>query len=108
MDKVVNQTDIVRLLAALGADSRLEILELLRGRALCVGAISKKLAISQSAVSQHLRILKDAGLVKAQRKGSFIHYCVNAEAFDRISTFAKGFVVDHEHPCKSSDCQRRS
>jgi DNA-binding transcriptional ArsR family regulator len=38
------------------------------------------LGISAGAVSQHLRVLKDAGLVKAERRGYFIHYTVAQEA----------------------------
>ena len=68
------------LFRALSQESRLRIVRLLSQRTLCVGAISNLLGISAGAVSQHLRVLKDAGLVKAERRGYFIHYTVAQEA----------------------------
>ncbi len=59
----------LRVFRALSVERRLEILRLLAGRALCVGALSDLLGISAGGVSQHLRILKDAGLVEAERRG---------------------------------------
>jgi DNA-binding transcriptional ArsR family regulator len=107
MNKSARNKDIARMLEALGAGSRLEILYLLRGRALCVTAIAKKLAISQGAVSQHLRILKEAHLVIAERRGYYVHYRINEEVFSRISAFAKSFTVSKRGKCTSSDCERR-
>jgi len=43
---------------------------------LCVGAIAKRLDLTQSAVSQHLRILEEAGLVVPERKGMRVHYSI--------------------------------
>jgi DNA-binding transcriptional ArsR family regulator len=61
-------------------ESRVRIVQLLSQRSLCVGAISNLLGISAGAVSQHLRVLKDAGLVRAERRGYFIHYTVAPDA----------------------------
>jgi DNA-binding transcriptional ArsR family regulator len=66
---------------ALSVEARVKIIDLLRDGPLCVGALSHRLGISQSAVSQHLRILKDAELVRAVRKGLFLHYEINAKIF---------------------------
>jgi len=63
-----------RVFRALAVEKRVEIVQLLSGRALCVGALSHLLGISAGAVSQHLRILKDAGFVEPERRGQFIHY----------------------------------
>lgn len=83
MDGHRNNQNIVMLFRALSLDSRLRIVQLLSQRTLCVGAISNLLGISAGAVSQHLRVLKDAGLVRAQRRGYFIHYAVVADAAAR-------------------------
>ena len=48
--------------------------------ALCVNALADMLGISQSAVSQHLRILKGIGLVRGQRQGCCIHYDIDQQA----------------------------
>lgn len=74
------------LFRALSQESRLRIVQLLSQRSLCVGAISNLLGISPGAVSQHLRVLKDAGLVKAERRGYFIHYAVAPDAAAQCKT----------------------
>ena len=51
--------------------------------ALCVNALAEMHGISQSAVSQHLRILKNLGLVKGERRGYHIHYTVDHEMLKR-------------------------
>ena len=70
--------DLVRFFKALGDDTRLGLVTLLAqqepGSALCVSCLARKLEVSASAVSQHLRILKDLGLVHAERRGYHLHY----------------------------------
>lgn len=62
------------LFAALSTESRVRIVQLLSKNTLCVGALSRSTGISAGAVSQHLRILRSAGLVQSERRGYFIHY----------------------------------
>jgi DNA-binding transcriptional ArsR family regulator len=69
-----------RMFGVLSAETRLRILALLRERDLCVGALACRLGVSQGAVSQHLRILRDAGLVTAERDGYYVHYRVARHA----------------------------
>lgn len=56
-------TEIIETLKALSSEPRLKLFILLKGRSLCVSAITAKMGMTQSAVSQHLKILKGAGLV---------------------------------------------
>lgn len=58
-------------------EARLRIIQLLRSRELCVGALSARLGVTQGAVSQHLRILRDAGLVVPEKRGYYVHYRLN-------------------------------
>ncbi|MBN1781120.1 winged helix-turn-helix transcriptional regulator [bacterium] len=51
---------------------------------LCVNALARRLEITQSAVSQHLKVLKHAGFVKSERRGYFIHYRLNPEQIDHV------------------------
>lgn len=77
MNNSLNETaDIFK---ALGDPSRLKIIKLIlmNGNNLCVGMIAHRLNISQPAVSQHLKILKNAGLVEGNRMGFHMHYKVN-------------------------------
>ncbi len=78
-----NVEEQVAVFAALADPTRLRLLKLLcRQRdphALCVNALAWRLGVSQSAVSQHLRVLRSIGLVKGQRTGYRVHYFVNPE-----------------------------
>jgi len=71
------------LFGVLADPTRLKLLRLLlqqrEPNALCVNALAYRLGVTQSAVSQHLRVLKSAGLVKGERRGYRIHYFINQE-----------------------------
>jgi len=71
------------LFGVLADSTRLKLLRLLAQQsepnALCVNALAYRLGVTQSAVSQHLRVLKAAGLVKGERRGYRIHYFINQE-----------------------------
>jgi len=80
---------------ALADSTRLKLVRLLcgqhRSNALCVNALAQFLGVSQSAVSQHLRVLKGIGLVKRERRGYHIHYSIvhdNLEKFRKIALSA--------------------
>jgi DNA-binding transcriptional ArsR family regulator len=67
------------MLKVLAVPARVRIVQLLKGRALCVGALSARLDVTQGAVSQHLRIMRDAGLVIDEKCGYYVHYRLNEE-----------------------------
>jgi ArsR family transcriptional regulator len=75
---------LARFYAALGNETRLRLVMLLAalgpGDALCVNAVVARLGVSQPAVSQHLAVLRAAGLVVAQRRGYHVHYRLNPAA----------------------------
>jgi len=87
--------DLVKVLKALSSEVRLKILRLLKGRSLCVNAITARLELTQSAVSQHLRVLKEAGLVKDEKRGYWVHYSADRSALRRYgASVGKLFEVD--------------
>ena len=72
------------LFKALCAESRIRIIELLKQKgALGVNEMSEVLGISPSAVSQHLKVLRHAGLVRNERKGYWIPYEVDPIALEK-------------------------
>lgn len=77
------EREAARIFRALAVEKRLEIVRLLAGRTLCVGALSNMIGISPGAVSQHLRILRDAGVVEPDRRGYFTHYSLAPGAAQR-------------------------
>lgn len=62
------------LLRTLGDETRLQVLALLYRRAFCVCELVERFPVSQSAISGHLRRLKDAGLVTDERRGMWVYY----------------------------------
>jgi DNA-binding transcriptional ArsR family regulator len=88
------------LFSILADPTRLRLLRLLSRQwepdALCVNALAGLLGVTQSAVSQHLRILKNAGLVKGERRGYHIHYFINREALERCRNLVSGALVIEE------------
>jgi DNA-binding transcriptional ArsR family regulator len=67
----------------LSVETRVKIIELLKANgALGVKEISNRLGITLPAVSQHLKILKQAGLVRSERQGYWIPYSINEEAME--------------------------
>jgi len=58
--------------------------QLLKRRSLCVTALASQLGITPAAVSQHLRILRDAGIVKDQKQGLYVHYQLNKSNAARL------------------------
>lgn len=83
---VMNEVEkLAEIFKALSDPTRLKLVKLLSERtpnecgngSLCVNALAHKLGVTQSAVSQHLRVLRQAGLVKGERRGPFVHYSLD-------------------------------
>jgi len=70
---------LARILKVLSVDTRIRMVQLLKGRVLCVGALAARLDVTQGAVSQHLRVMRDAGLVIDDKRGYYVHYRLNEE-----------------------------
>ncbi len=80
------------ILKALADPNRYRIIRLLQRNDFCVGALAKRLQLSEAAVSQHLRVLRKAGIVTGEKRGYYTHYDINrqpiaraAEVLDRIA-----------------------
>jgi len=74
---------LARVFKVLSVDTRVRIVQLLKDRALCVNALAHRLGISAAAVSQHLRILRDSGIVAAEKRGYYVHYRLNETTLRR-------------------------
>lgn len=76
--------ETAELFKVLAVDTRIKIIELLKKKGpLYVNVIADALGITQSAVSQHLRVLRQAGLVRDERRGYWIPYSIDEEALGR-------------------------
>jgi len=82
------QNDIATLAKAMGHPARIAILDyLLRVDACICGDIVNELPLAQATVSQHLRELKNAGLIKGSIEGNAICYCIDEKGFSRLQTY---------------------
>ena len=76
----------VELFHALSDETRLQIIELLRKGERCVCELTDSLDAAQSRLSFHLRVLRDAGIVRDRKEGRWVHYELNADAFEEAET----------------------
>jgi len=78
------RTKAVEVFHALGDETRLEILDSLRGGERCVCELTEALQTGQSRLSFHLKVLKDAGLIHDRPEGRWIYYSINADAVEEL------------------------
>jgi DNA-binding transcriptional ArsR family regulator len=79
----------LKVLKALSDENRFKIINLLLKYNFCVKALAKRLNLSEAAVSQHLKILREAELVKGEKIGYYTHYNVNKNMLIEISKIIK-------------------
>ena len=84
--------ELARIFKILSVDTRVRIVQMLRERPLCVNALATRLGVSHSAVSQHLRILWEAGLVSPEKRGYWVHYSLDDETMGAWSDVIEGFL----------------
>ena len=81
-------------MGALGDPTRRAIFEQLRSGARSVGEIAAELPVSRPAVSQHLRVLKEAGLVTERRNGTRRLYRLNPDGLDELRRYVEDYWSD--------------
>ena len=84
-------TELAGLAKALAHPARIHILRLLARRTACVcGEIVGELDLAQSTVSQHLKVMKDAGLVQGEVDGPRVCYCIAPRTLRRLKALIGG------------------
>ena len=66
-----------KVLKAIADATRMNILTLLLKHNYCVRALANELELTEATISQHLKVLREAGLLVGERRGYFMHYLVN-------------------------------
>lgn len=94
---------IARFAKALGHPTRIAILRFLSTRTTCYfGAIFDELPIAKATVSQHLKELKDAGLIQGEIEAPKVKYCINRENWKLAKSLFSEFFDDCT--CKKDGC----
>ncbi len=93
--------ELARLATAMGHPARIRILRFLLDRRECfAGAIVDHLPLAQSTVSQHLKVLREAGLIRGEVDGLHICYCADEERIRRV-----GELLDDMVPLAAGDAR---
>jgi Predicted transcriptional regulators len=102
IDKTDNEK-LARIAKALGHPIRIAILQFLAERDTCYfGAINEELSIAKSTVSQHLKELKEAGLIQGEIEAPKVKYCINRENWTLAKSLFADFFADC--CCKKGNC----
>ena len=98
------QNDTALLMKALGHPARIAIIEYLMSVDACIcGDIVNELTLAQPTVSQHLKELKNVGLIKGNISGNAICYCIDESAIDTLREYFGG-ISDNLEKKKNMCC----
>lgn len=87
------QNRLAQTAKAIAHPARIAILQYLASKQACFcGDIVEELPLAQSTVSQHLKALKEAGLISGNIDGSAVCYCINQEAWNELTTQLQQFL----------------
>lgn len=95
-----NQNELATLFKALSHPARVAIIEYLLKVDTCIcGDIVNELPLAQPTVSQHLRELKNAGIIKGTIEGTAICYCINMEALKKFDAYFSRITIQLQNKC---------
>ncbi len=96
--KLIQMSEVFQ---ALSDPTRLKIITLLASsKNLCVNIIANKIGMTQPAISQHLKILKQAGILDAEKIGLEVHYTINNKTVtEYMNNFLNIFKEKQNQPC---------
>ena len=99
-----NQNELAKLIKAIAHPARLAILEhLLKINACVCGDIVNELNLAQATVSQHLKELKNAGLIKGEIEGRNVNYCIDTKVWNQLRLDLNNFMIPLTN-CDDSTC----
>ncbi|MES2680630.1 MAG: metalloregulator ArsR/SmtB family transcription factor [Bacteroidota bacterium] len=97
----VKDNKIAKYAKALGHPARIAILQVLIKKQACIcGDIVDELPLSQSTVSQHLKELKEAGLIKGDIDGAKVCYCIDEKEWANAQSYLASFFAAYENKGK--------
>lgn len=88
-----------KILKAIGEPRRFQLLQLMSDRSYCVRALAEKSGLSESAVSQHLKLLREAGLIYGVKKGYYTHYRLDKDVLGQVISELEQLRDITRRPC---------
>lgn len=101
-DTALAPTAVLSLFQALADENRLRIVEVLRSGEHCVCDLQASLDLGQSLLSHHLRVLREAGVVRSRRDGRWVHYQLSDDALDA----ADAWITDARDAARAAEPRR--
>ncbi len=95
--------DKTLILKDIADETRMNILTMLLRHNYCVRALAKQLKISEAAVSQHLKVLREAGLLTGEKRGYYMHYDVNREVLHMLAKEIDALAEIQREACQPED-----
>ncbi len=92
--------DMNKILKAIADETRMRILQLLLKHDYCVRALATELNLTEATISQHLKVLREAGLLVGEKRGYFMHYAVERPVLAELSKSIDALAAIEHAPCK--------
>jgi len=99
--------DRAMVLKAIADETRMKILTLLLRHSYCVRALANELELTEATISQHLKVLREAGLLVGEKRGYFMHYDVERSVLHELAKEIESLAaIEREacNPAKRDDC----
>jgi DNA-binding transcriptional ArsR family regulator len=98
------QNELAQIAKAFAHPARIAILQYLVKTKSCInGTLVQELGLAQATISQHLRELKELGLIKGTIEGVSVNYCINSEKWEQVQSLFNG-LFDQLNTCDSVTC----
>ena len=88
------------VLKAIADETRMNILKLLLGHNYCVRALANELGLAEATISQHLKVLREAGLLVGEKRGYYMHYTVERSVLRELATEIEALAAIEHEDCK--------
>ena len=102
-----------KIMKAIADETRMRIVELLLRHNYCVRALARKLGITEASVSQHLKLLREAGLLLGEKRGYFVHYdvkrdilCELARDIEALAEIEREVCLPEQGGCQGEEAAR--
>ncbi len=87
------------VLKAIADETRMNILKLLLGHNYCVRALASELGLAEATISQHLKVLREAGLLVGEKRGYFMHYSVQRPLLFELAREIEALAAIEREDC---------
>lgn len=99
------QNELAQIAKAFAHPARIAILQYLVKSKSCInGTLVLELGLAQATISQHLRELKELGLIKGSIEGVSVSYCINSEKWEQVQGLFNGLFDQLNTSCDSGTC----